>query len=244
MTSTRTKAAGLRGHAVRSPWFHAALALVLVALIQGFFVKVYQVPSGSMEQTLNVNDRVLVNRLANAVSNPGVGDVVVFRKPLSWGPQVSRAPLRTAVGWFGELTGIGPGNTEYLVKRVVGVPGTRVSCCDAAGSVLVDGSPLDEPYVFQNFLYEPGSIDCSATVHSPRCFPEIRLGEKEYLVLGDHRSDSSDSAAACRSQGATEDCFRLVDRSDLIGSVDWFIFPFNKWGDEGLKETSGASDDK
>ncbi|MFJ4029159.1 signal peptidase I [Paenarthrobacter sp. NPDC089989] len=221
----------------RSPWMHAVLALLLVALVQGFFLKVYQVPSASMEQTLNIGDRVVVNRLA---PEPQRGDVVVFRQPASWGPTPERGVFRTAVGWFGELTGIGPGNTEYLVKRVIGLPGDTVECCEAAGRVKVNGDAVEEPYVFQDFAFDAGTLDCSTTVASPRCFAPIRLGEDQYLVLGDHRSQSADSLAACRGLTAAEECVRTVRREDITGRVEWFLFPFDKWSLNGSLSSSSS----
>ncbi|MEJ1112827.1 signal peptidase I [Paenarthrobacter sp. CCNWLY172] len=224
------KAASRRRRLLRSPWSHALLALILVALVQGFLVKIHHVPTGSMEQTLNVGDRVLLNRTAYFASVPERGDVVVFRKPPGWGPAPDRSFLRTSVGWFGELTGIGPGNTEYLVKRIIGVPGDTVECCDAAGAVKVNGVAISEPYIHQDFPLHAGSLDCSTAVESPRCFAPLILSEGQYLLLGDHRSVSEDSVSACRNPAAPPDCVRTVHRGDITGRVDWLVFPFAKWG--------------
>ena len=215
---------------LKSTWVHLLIAVILVALVQGFFVKVYQVPSGSMENTLNIGDRVLVNRTAYSGSAPQRGDVVVFRKPASWGPQSQHNPLRTALGWFGDLTGIGPGNTDYLVKRVIGVPGDTVECCDAQGKVTVNGKAIDEPYIHQDLPWVAGSSSCSGTSGTPRCFRAVTLGADQYLLLGDHRSNSADSVLSCRIQGALPDCARTAGREEIIGRVDWFLYPFGKWG--------------
>lgn len=214
----------------KSLWFQILLAVVAVALVQGFLVKVYQVPSGSMENTLNVGDRLLVNRVAYAGSSPQRGDVVVFRKPASWGPQSEHGALRTAVGWFGDLTGIGPGNTEYLVKRVIGVPGDTVACCDTQGKVTVNGAAIDEPYIYQDLPWVDGTSTCTGAQRTARCFRSVTLGADEYLVLGDHRSNSSDSVISCRNAAATPGCARTASREEIIGRVDWFLFPFSKWG--------------
>jgi signal peptidase I len=218
---------------LRSPWIHVVLALVVVSLVQGFVVKVYSVPSGSMEQTLNVGDRVLVNRTAYTGSAPKRGDVVVFRKPAAWGPEPKREALRIAFGWFGELSGIGPGNTEYLVKRVIGLPGDTVECCSAMGQVKVNGAAIAEPYVFQDLTFTGGVLDCSTPAKSPRCFGPLTLGEDQYLFLGDHRSNSDDSVSACRSVGALASCAKTAARSEIIGRVEGFLFPFDKWGNPG-----------
>lgn len=215
---------------LKSLWFQVLAAVVLVALVQGFLVKVYQVPSGSMENTLNVGDRLLVNRVAYAGSTPQRGDVVVFRKPASWGPQSEHGALRTAVGWFGDLTGIGPGNTDYLVKRVIGVPGDTVACCDAQGKVTVNGTAIDEPYLYQDLPWVAGTSACTAAAWTARCFRPVTLGADEYLMLGDHRSNSADSVISCRSATVTPGCARTVSREEIIGRVDWFLFPFSKIG--------------
>ncbi|MGO4145568.1 signal peptidase I [Paenarthrobacter sp. YAF11_1] len=228
------KAAVRRRRLLRSPWSHALLALILVALVQGFLVKIHHVPTGSMEQTLNVGDRVLVNRTAYFASVPERGDVVVVRKPPSWGPAPDRSFLRSSVGWFGELTGIGPGNTEYLVKRIIGVPGDTVECCDAEGAVKVNGAAISEPYVHQDYPLQAGSLDCSTAVESPRCFEPIILSDGQYLLMGDHRSVSEDSVSACRNPAALANCVKTVQRGDITGRVDWRVFPFDKWGALGF----------
>jgi len=210
---------------------HVLLALVVVSLVQGFLVKVYTVPSGSMELTLAVGDRLLVNRTVYTSTAPQRGDVVVFRKSEEWGPAPHRSPLRMAIGWFGELTGIGPANTEYVVKRVAGLPGDTVECCDVTGKVMVNGLAVDEPYIFQDLPFIGGTTDCSTPVRSPRCFGPILLDEDQYLLLGDHRSNSEDSVSACRSVGSPAGCVKTVGRADIIGRVDGFVFPFGKWGE-------------
>jgi signal peptidase I len=235
---SETAKAAKRRRLIRSPWIHVLIALLAVSLVQGFLVKVYSVPSGSMEQTLNVGDRLLVNRTAYTASAPKRGDVVVFSKPAGWGPAPERGVLRTTAGWFGELTGIGPANTEYLVKRVVGLPGDTVECCNAAGQVLINGTAVVEPYVFQDLAFISGRTDCSTPARSPRCFGPIVLGEDQYLLLGDHRSNSEDSVTACRSVGSPAGCVKTAGRGDIIGRVDGFLFPLNKWGIAGTL-TSG-----
>lgn len=236
MTAGTAKGTSRRRRFFRSPWAHLVLALVILGVVQGFFVKIYSVPSGSMEQTLNVGDRVVVNRLA---AEPRRGDVVVFRQPASWGPEPERGAVRTAVGWFGELTGIGPGNTEYLVKRVIGLPGDTVECCTATGQLRVNGEAVDEPYVFQDVPFDAGTLDCTTAEASPRCFGPVRLGQDQYLVMGDHRSNSADSVVACRGLAAAPDCARTVRREDITGRVEWFLFPFDKWSRNGT--LSGSS---
>ncbi len=210
----------------RLPWFTEVLvALVAVALVQAFLVKPFGVPSQSMEDTLHIGDRILVNRLDDTV---GRGDVVVFGHGSTWQERrlpTATNPLVRAVRWVGDLTGIGPSNTSYTVKRVVGLPGEKVSCCSTDGRVLVDDRPLDEPYVFEDLPFTAGALDCSSTPRSTRCFPEITVPRENLFVLGDHRSQSADSVVGCR--GATEggECARFVPFDRVVGPVVLRFWP-------------------
>jgi signal peptidase I len=206
------------------------IALVAVALVQAFLVKPFGVPSQSMEQTLNIGDRILVNRLDDDVAR---GDVVVFGHGNTW--QEKQLPpagniVQRAVRAFGDLTGIGPSSTAYTVKRVIGLPGQKVACCSTDGRVTVDGVPLDEPYVYQDLPFTAGSLDCSSSPRSTRCFPEITVPKENLLVLGDHRSQSADSVIGCR--GATEgpECARLVPTERVVGPVVLRFWPIGDIG--------------
>jgi len=114
-------------------WLLELLAIVLVGLllswgVRTFLVRSFSIPSGSMEQTLMIGDRIIVNELAPSVMPLHRGDIVVFEDPGGW-------------------LGYGDDAGQDLVKRVIGLPGDHVSCCDADGHVLVNGEPLDEPYL-------------------------------------------------------------------------------------------------
>ena len=206
------------------------IALVAVALVQAFLVKPFGVPSQSMEQTLNIGDRILVNRLDDGLAR---GDVVVFGHGNTWQDrQLPPAPnpVVRAVRSFGDLTGIGPSNTAYTVKRVIGLPGRTVACCSADGRVTVDGTPLDEPYVYEDLPFTPGTLDCSTSPRSTRCFPEITVPKENLLVLGDHRSESADGVIGCR--GATEgpECARFVPVERVVGPVVLRFWPLGDVG--------------
>ena len=219
--------------ALRHPLAHLAAALLVVALVQGFLVKVYQVPSGSMEQTLLVGDRLLVNRLAYTDNGPGLGDVVVFERPAGWSePRPDRGALRTMVGWFGDIFGFGPSNSDALVKRVIGVGGDTISCCDAQGRLLRNGQPLDESYLGSDLPFVPDERDCGTTPRSSRCFPEVRVPEGHYLVLGDNRASSGDGIIGCRGADpeAAPGCARFVPRASIVGEVFFVVLPFDRWG--------------
>ena len=109
------------------------LAIVVVALVQSFVVKPFGVPSQSMEQTLRIGDRIVVNRTDSTVER---GDVVVFSHGETWQDSRLRPTgnvVKDTVRKVGDITGIGPSSTAYTVKRVIGMPGDRVKCCDTRG---------------------------------------------------------------------------------------------------------------
>ena len=213
--------------ALGSPWLHLIAAFVVAGLLLLFIVKPYWVPSGSMEQTLEPGDRILVNRLAYVGAGPSTGDVIVFDAGAAWGePSAASAnPLR----WAGEVTGFGPSGPHTLVKRVIGAAGQTVECCSADGRVVVDGVPLDEPYVTNDFAYETGRIDCDTTPRSPRCFDPVLIPADSYLVLGDNRASSSDSAAHCRTEHPDAACWRWAARDGIVGRAMVVVWPISHW---------------
>ncbi len=171
--------------------FSAALVLVVLALllVSRFVMQPFLIPSGSMEPTLHVGDRVLVNKLAYRFgSEPARGDVVVF----------------DGSGYFG--------NSDY-VKRVVGVGGDHITCCGEKGRIEVNGEPVDETYVKAGDA--PSSVPFDVVV------PEGTL-----FLLGDHRSDSSDSRDHFGSPGGG---FLPVEQ--VIGRVEWIGWPVGSWAD-------------
>ncbi|MEU5596105.1 signal peptidase I [Streptomyces sp. NPDC020298] len=160
------------------------VCLVFLLLLNAFVAQPFQIPSGSMEQGLRIGDRVLVNRLAYRFgAQPRRGDVVVF----------------DGTGYFG--------HADYI-KRVVGVGGDHVVCCDKEGRIQVNGRSVDETA----FLY-PG--DSASSVPFDVVVPDGRL-----FVLGDHRSDSSDSRDHLGSPGGG-----MVPVGDVIGRADWIVWP-------------------
>ncbi|MBC9723574.1 signal peptidase I [Streptomyces sp. TRM68367] len=162
----------------------ALVFLLFLVLITRFVLQPFEIPSGSMERGLRIGDRVLVNKLAYRFgAEPQRGDVVVF----------------DGTGYFGDA--------DY-VKRVVGVGGDHVVCCDKEGRIQVNGWSVDE----STFLY-PG--DRPSAVRFDVVVPDGAL-----FVLGDHRSDSSDSRDHLGSPGGG-----MIPVRDVIGRADWIAWP-------------------
>lgn len=213
-------------------WFNLFAAVIVLALVQAFVVKLYFVPSGSMEDTLHVGDRVLVSRIAYIGTEPAAGDVVVFTASESWDDSKTTPanPLKHVVRWLGGLVGIGPSLDHTLVKRIVAGPGQTVSCCGETGRMLVDGEPVDEPYVVDNFEFVPRQLDCASDPVSRRCVDEFVVPAGQYVVLGDNRSNSSDSLARCRGASTLGHCVRTVQRADIVGKLFVTVWPIGNAG--------------
>ena len=217
------------------------IALVAVSLVQGFLVKAYRIPSGSMEPTLQGSadggDRILVNRLAFLGAGPRSGDIVVFTRPDSWQAETavpSGGGIARIARSFGDVTGIGPSNEQFLVKRVVATGGQTISCCGDDGKLRIDGQPLDEPYVFEDLPFEAGSLDCQSSPRSLRCIPPFTVPAGELVVLGDHRSNSVDSAIACRTPAVEPvDCIRTIPAPAVVGQVAGRFWPLTRVGGVG-----------
>lgn len=170
-----------------------AVALTIALLIKSFVVQPFYIPSGSMMNTLLVGDKVLVNKLVYHVRPIDRGDVIVFDGAGSWDPPTASQPapsnpvkrvyddtLGALFHSIAGLFGTSPGQTDYI-KRVIGIPGDHVSCCDAKGRITVNGVPLSEKsYVFPG--ERPSQEPFKAVV------PPGRL-----WVMGDHREESADS---------------------------------------------------
>ena len=188
-------------------------ALVISVLIKTFLVQAFYIPSGSMENTLLVNDRVLVNKLADKPDEIHRGDIVVFRDPGGWlnGPQTaSRGGLLGLVRDGLVFVGLAPAaGEEDLIKRVIGVGGDKVVCCDAKKRVTVNGVPLDEPYLF------PGDDPSEQTF-------SVTVPAGELWVMGDHRSVSEDSRFHTEQPGKG-----FVPVDDVIGRAFTIVWPLD-----------------
>jgi len=164
--------------------FLIVVALVVSLFIKTFIVQFFFIPSGSMENTLQIDDRVAVNRIPFISNDIKRGDVVVFRDPDNWLPaaDTESAPFVIAkVKAALVAVGILPNPAkQYLVKRVVGVAGDRVICCTTTGKITVNGEEMVEPYIYAGNV--PSDMNFDVTV------PKDKL-----WVMGDHRGASADS---------------------------------------------------
>jgi len=188
-------------------------ALVVAVVIKTFFIHFFFVPSGSMENTLRVGDRIAVNKFSAMFSDIRRGEVVVFKDPDNWlgaapaatGNTIPRDIKRALVD-----VGVLPDPAEqYLVKRTIGVGGDHIVCCDVKGRLQVNGTSINETYLF------PGNTpsDSKFDVTVPKGF---------IWVMGDHRGASADS------RFHTDDIHKgFVPLSDVVGRAEFVVWPLN-----------------
>ncbi|MBO1902074.1 signal peptidase I [Leucobacter weissii] len=194
------------------------VAFVISFLLKTFLVRSFYIPSGSMEHTLELNDRILVNQLVPDLVGVQRGDVVVFRDPGGW-LQLTASEAGPAPSLFEQglqVVGLAADTSaDYVVKRVIGVGGDRVACCDAEGHVTVNGVSLDEPYaVIPEGKTRSSEIDFDVTV------PEGAV-----WVMGDNRYSSRDSRY---NQDQPGKGFVLED--EIVGRAFLLNWPLNRLG--------------
>ncbi len=197
------------------------VALTLTILLKAFVVQVFSIPSGSMENTLLPGDRILVSKIVYQFRSIARGDIVVFSGAGSWDPAAA-PPANPLVRFWDDVTslvGIAAPGTDY-VKRVIGLPGDHVACCDSRGRVTVNGVPLNEG----SYLYPgdaPSQVKFSITV------PPGRL-----WVLGDNRADSDDSRYRTNDPGGG-----TIPESAVVGRAFVIMWPLSRIGDLPIPET-------
>jgi signal peptidase I len=184
-------------------------AALFTILTKAFVAQAFLIPSGSMEQTLRPGDRVLVNKLVYRIREIDRGDIVVFSGTGSWGPP-PRPSANPVARWYRDAltaTGLASNGTDYI-KRVIGLPGDHVACCDSRGRITVNGVPLREG----GYLYpgeRPSNDRFSVTV------PPGRL-----WVMGDNRADSVDSRDHVGDPGEG-----TIPESAVVGRAFLIIWP-------------------
>ena len=188
------------------------VALVVSLLIKTFVVQFFYIPSGSMENTLQIKDRVAVNKVPFISNSISRGDVVVFRDPDDWLPEIVDYDTNKYVSKAKSAlvaVGVLPNPAkQYLVKRVVGVAGDHIVCCTKSGNLTINDVEVNEPYIFAG--NKPSEMKFDVTV------PEGKL-----WVMGDHRGASADS------RYHQEDINKgFVPLSRVTGRVVAVIWPF------------------
>ncbi|GGT40137.1 signal peptidase I [Streptomyces kurssanovii] len=194
------------------------VALLIALVLKTFLVQAFVIPSGSMEQTIRIQDRVLVDKLTPWFgAKPQRGDVVVFKDPGGWLPPEEKPKqddpivvkqVKQALTFIGLL----PSDDERdLIKRVVAVGGDNVKCCDKDGRVTVNGVPLNEPYL------NPGDAPSTMTF-------DVQVPEGRFFVMGDHRSDSADSRFHLDEQGSG-----TVAQDQVVGQAVVIAWPLDHW---------------
>lgn len=184
-------------------------ALIIAFLIKTFLLRGFYIPSGSMEQTLQVNDRVFINVAGSYFNEPKRGDVIVFKDSQGWIPstQKSANPIKEGLSFVGILPDT---SSNFLVKRVIGTPGDVVES-DGNGKIKVNGVEINEPYLYPG--NQPSELAFKVTVPKGK-----------YFVMGDHRSNSADS------RYHISDGTAFISKDDVQGNVFVVAWPLNHFG--------------
>ncbi|OLT21379.1 signal peptidase I [Actinomadura sp. CNU-125] len=196
------------------------IAVVLALVIKAFAVQAFYIPSGSMENTLQVGDRVLVNKIVYHTRDVARGDIIVFNGLDSWDPETQVAeptnPVSKLLRWVGAAFGFAPNEKDYI-KRVIGIPGDRVKCCDAQGRVTVNGVPIDE----SSYLYtDPITGEQNKPSNDPF---DITVAPGQLWVMGDHRELSYDSRSHQADPGGG-----TIPIDHVIGRAFVIVWPLDR----------------
>lgn len=208
------------------------VALLIALVLKTFLVQAFVIPSGSMEQTIRVSDRVLVDKLTPWFgSKPERGDVVVFKDPGNWlrdeKPVPDTSPvvvkqIKEGLTFIGLLPSA---DDQDLIKRVVGIGGDTVKCCDTSGKITVNGVPLTEPYL------HPGNAPSTITF-------EVKVPAGRIFVMGDHRENSADSRFHLDEKDRG-----TVSEDEVVGRAVVIAWPIGHWSTLGDPETFSAVPD-
>ena len=186
-------------------------ALIVSIIVKTFFLHFFFIPTGSMENTLQVGDRIAVNKFGALFSEIKRGEIVVFADPDNWLGQAPDDKNSGLVGRGKDLLitiGVVPDPAkQYLIKRVIGVGGDTVICCDDQDKLQVNGKSVDEPYVYENDKASESNFN-------------VTVPEGFIWVMGDHRGASSDS------RFHTNDVNNgMVPLSKVVGRATFIVWP-------------------
>ena len=202
------------------------IALAVVLLLTTFIAKPFSIPSGSMEETLGIGDRILVNRLVYHTRPVERGDVIVFDGSDVFVPALPAEdgnPIGRTVAWIGQSLGLMTPDSTDFVKRVIGVGGDHVVCCDVQGRITVNGQALDE----ESYIM-PGDVP------STEAF-DVVVPDGKLWVMGDHRSNSADSRAHMGDPGGG-----FVPASSVVGRAMVVLWPIPHISTIPIPETFAA----
>jgi len=194
-------------------------AIVISFLVKTFLIRSFYIPSQSMENTLVPNDRVIVSLLTPGLTPLQRGDVVVFQDPGGWlgSEPLTAAPPSSALNDVLAFIGLAaPTDNDHLIKRLIGLPGDHVQCCNSLGQVTVNGVPLDEPYI---------NLPAGITKSDPYTF-SVTVPKGDIWVMGDNRDESADSAY---NDTQKKDVSPFVPIKDVTGQAVLISWPFNRW---------------
>ena len=214
------------GRALKETVIIVVLALVISAVVRAFLVQAFYVPSESMENTLQVSDRIIASKITKNLSGVQRGEVVVFKDPGGWLPPAPepagglRGAIRTAMTFIGIL----PSDSgQDLVKRVIAVGGDHIACCDAQGRIVLNGVPLNETYI-----KNAGSPNATDQVRF-----DVTVPNGYVFVMGDNRGNSRDSRYHLdyKNGGVPDD--------SVVGKVFVVVWPFARWAIVPIPEIFG-----
>lgn len=193
-------------------------ALLISFLIKTFLVRSFYIPSSSMEHTLEIDDRIIVNQLTPALIPLEHGDVVVFRDPGGWLTPVTEEPVNWFVGAVDAVLGFvgltAPDSNDHLIKRIIGMPGDTIVCCNDFGQLTVNGVPLEEPYI---------NLPADATKATRDDF-EVTVPEGSLWVMGDNRYNSADSV-----YHRDDPTGGFVPIDNIVGRALLISWPIDRW---------------
>jgi signal peptidase I len=204
------------------------VALLVATLLKTFVAQMFIIPSQSMEDTLEINDRVVAMKIVKYER----GDIIVFEDKMGWLPAAPpSSPLQKVLEFVGVLPASGD---QYLVKRLIGLPGDHVVCCSATGKITVNGVALEE----SEYLYP--NVDGTTVKPSEVAF-DIIVPEGRVFVLGDHRNRSADSRYhLCDTGQGTKGLGAFPAITSIQGPVRATGFPFSRARTFSVPETFKA----